>query len=133
MFGYDNVHVVAVHIGDPGADRDINIFRAPCAAEVLSAYVVDNIGIVAGTANYFQVGLKNAGTAGTGTAAMATQVGGTAAGGTAPAWTVNVAQTLTISDGTLAAGQWVQVDYDETGTCAQEIVVVLNVVYGVGA
>jgi hypothetical protein len=133
MFGYDNVHAIAVSIGDPGADRDINIWRAPCACEILSAYVVDNVGLPAGTANYVEVGLVNGGTAGSGTAVIAAQVGGTAAGGTAPAWTVNVPKTLTIAEGTLKEGQWVQVNYDETGTAAQNLVVMLNVVYGVGA
>jgi hypothetical protein len=133
MFGYDNVNVVAVNLGDPTADRDINIFRAPCACEILSAYVVDNVGLVAGTANYFEVGLVNGGTAGTGTATIAAQIGGTAAGGTAPAWTVNVAKTLTIVEGTLTEGQYVQVNYDETGTVAQNLTVILNVLYGIAA
>lgn len=133
MFGYDNVQVVSVNLGDPGADRDILIHRANGAEEIISAYVVDNVGLVAGTANWFMVGLKNGGTAGTATDVIAAQVGGTAASGTAPAWTVNVAKTLTLTDGTLDDGEWVSVDYDETGTVAENLTVVLNIVRGIGA
>jgi len=133
MFGYDNKHVVTCHVGDPTKDMDLLIYRAPCKCEVMAAYIVDNVGIAAGTENYFEVALKNAGTSGTATTAMAAALGGTPASGTAPAWTVNVPQTFTISEGTLASGEWVKADYDETGTCAQNITIVLEVVYGVAA
>jgi hypothetical protein len=133
MFGYDNKHVVVAHIGDPTKDMDILIYRAPVACEIKAGYVVDNVGIAAGTENYFEVALKNAGTSGTATTAMAAAIGGTPASGTAPAWTVNVPQAFTISEGTMAAGEWVKLDYDETGTVAQNITVVLEVLYGIAA
>ncbi len=134
MFGYDNVHVVSVNIGDPGADRNINLWRAPCKAEILAAYVVDNVGYSASTANFFTIGLANGGTAGTAvTANIAAAIGGTAAGGTAPARTVNSPSTFTLSDGTLASGEWVTAVYDESGTMAQNITVCFSVVYGIGA
>lgn len=133
MFGYDNVQVVTVNIGDPGADRNILIWRAPKACEIINAYAVDNVGLEAGTANYFSIALQNAGTAGTATTALATALGGTPASGTAAAWTVNVPQKFTIVEGTLSAGQWVKAAYDETGTCAQNLSIALEVLYGVGA
>ena len=133
MFGYDNIRMVPVQLGDPGASRNILAFRAPCDCEVISAYAVDNIGIVAGTANYFTVALQNGGSGGTATTALATAIGGTAVGGTAPAWVVNVPQAFTVTKGTLTAGDWVRVAYVEVGTLAQNVGIVLNVVNGIGA
>lgn len=134
MFGYDDVKVVTANLGDPGADRNIDIWRAPCACEILNAYLVDSVGYAASSANFFTFGLANGGTAGTATTCgIVAAQGGTAASGTAPARTVNSPTTLTVVDGTLAAGEWVVAVYDETGTMAQNITVVMNVVYGIGA
>lgn len=135
MFNYDDVKSVTVHVGDPTTDAAIPIWCVPSEVskvEILRAWVVPHITLAAGTANYYQVGLVNGGTAGDGTAVMAAQIGGTAAGGTAPGWTVATLYPLTIGgDGTLTAGQWLVVDYDETGTVAHPLSVHFEYVHGV--
>lgn len=133
MFGYDNVHSLSIDIGDPLADRDLVLWRAPRSCEITRAYVVDNIGLAAGTANYFSVALYNGGTSGTAITALAGTVGGTPAGGTAAAWTVSVPKNFTVSEGTLAEGDYLWARYDETGTVAQELLIQIDYVLGVGA
>ncbi len=133
MFGYDDIKAISVHVGDPTEDRVVSLWRAPMACEILSAYVVDSKTLAAGTANYWEGHLENGGTAGTGTTAITANLGGTAAGGTAPGWTANTPQAYTVSEGTLASGEWVNLDYDETGTVTPDITIIMNVVYGIGA
>ena len=128
MFGSQNKKSVVIGLGDPGADRDITFWRAPAACEVLAAYATDSVGLAAGTANYFSVALYNGGSSGTATTAL----GGTV-GGSGVAWTVSVAKALTISEGTLAEGDFAWIRYDETGTCAQNLTIQLDYVLGVGA
>jgi hypothetical protein len=137
MFNYDNVKSVTVCLSDPTADAAIPIWRVPAEVskiEILRAWVVPHVTLAAGSANYFQVGLFNGGTSGTAETAMAVQLGtAIVATGTAPGWAVATLYPLVISEGTMTAGQWLVVDYDETGTVAHPFSVHFEYVHGVGA
>ena len=127
MFGSQVIQSVVVVLGDPGAARTAVVWRAPAAGEILTAQAVDDVGLVAGTDNYFTVALQNGGTAGTATTAVASAIGGT------PGWTQYSPKSFTVSEGTFAAGEYIRVAYDETGACAQHIVVMFDYVLGIGA
>lgn len=129
MFGSKNIKSVVASIsGDQAAAGTFPVWKAPQAVEVVSAYIIPHAGLVAGTANFFSVLLRNAGSAGTATTAMAGTVGGTA-----QAWVIGVPVAATITDGTLAAGDVLQVVYAETGTVAVGFNVQANYVDGIGA
>ncbi len=111
MFGGLNTKSVTISLDyDPADDDEVVIWRAPAACEIVGAYATTANDVAASTANYFNVSLVNGGTAGSGTAAIATVVGGTAG------WTGLSPKSFTIGNGTLAAGQVVKANYDETGT-----------------
>ena len=128
MFGSENVKSVSVSITGDQSAGTFPVWRATKAAEILSAYVVPHATLAAGTANYFSILLRNAGTAGTATTAIAGTVGGTA-----QAWTIGVPVSATLSEGTVAAGETIHAVYAETGTVAVGFNVQLNYVDGVGA
>lgn len=111
MFGANTYFPVTVFLDyDPAADDIIPIWRAPFPCTIRSAYATIVNDMAAGTANYFSLALRNGGSAGTATTAIAAAVGGTAG------WTNNTPRVFTIAAGDLAAGDIVQLDYDETGT-----------------
>jgi hypothetical protein len=111
----DKETIVALIDDDPGADQYIPLFRAPVACTVEAAYVIMTDAVNNTDANKLYLSLKNGGTAGTATTDLAGTVGGTA--GT-PSWTALAPVTLTISAGSLTAGQIVTLHYDEEGTMA---------------
>lgn len=129
MFASQNTKSVCVAIDyDPAADEVIPLWRAPKACEITGAYatVVNDVG--ADTANYFNLSLRNGGSAGTATTALGGSIGGT--GG----WTGLTPVSFTISEGTLAAGDVVTLNYDETGTGTfTEVTIQLDYVDGLGA
>lgn len=129
MFGSDNIETVTVaYTYDPGADERLPLWQAPKACEILSATATVVNDVAASTSDYFSVALINGGSAGDGTAVLAAAIGGT------PGWTGLKPKAFTLSEGTLAKGDVVEVDYDETGTATFGVLVVqLNVVYGLGA
>ena len=137
MFSYDNQYTVSVCISDPQADKSLPIWQVPAAmtkVEILEAAVVSDTALAAGTVNGREVTLLDGGAAGAGTSALSNTLGGTDAGGTFAAWTANTPKTWTISEGTLDAGDWVVLKYDETGTDApKNLVVWFSYVSGVGA
>lgn len=111
MFPATQVHSVVVALDyDPTADDIIPLWRAPAASEVVGAYATTVNDVAASTADYFSVALRNGGAIGTATTAMAAAVGGTAG------WTGLTPKTFTVTEGTLAAGDIVTLNYDETGT-----------------
>lgn len=111
MFGSYNVKSVITTIDyDPTADKVFPIFVAPQACEITGACATIIATVAAATDNYFSVALLNGGAAGTATTSLAAAVGGTAG------WVGLTPKTYTISDGTLAAGDVVTANYDETGT-----------------
>jgi hypothetical protein len=130
-FGSDIVHSVTVIVGDPGADnKQIHLWRAPVAAEIKRAYIAVQNAQGAGSAGAFA--LHNFGTGGT-------AVGGTVAaalGGTATASRLSAAtpSAYTISEGTMAAGEWLVLDYQETGDWVeQQVAITFDYVLGIGA
>lgn len=134
MFGSENVETIVRVVADPGADnKQLHLWRAPRACEVKTAYIVSRDAQGAGSAGEFT--LHNYGTAGT----AIKSTGGTIVatlGGTASAarLAAGVPKAGTIVEGTLAEGEWVVLDYQETGDWVESAVLVqFDVVYGVGA
>lgn len=131
MFGSENIRSLSFRIGDPGADnKQIHLWRAPKACEILRAYIVVQNAQGAGSAGEFA--LHNYGTAGT-------SVSGTVAGakgGTASASRLSAATpaAYTLTEGTMAEGEWLVLDYQETGDWVeQQVTISIDYVAGVGA
>jgi hypothetical protein len=126
--------VVPLHIADPQADKAVPKWRAPSdggKTTIKKATLVPDTTLAAGTANGWTVQLFNYGTAGTSVVGTITAELGAAVGGTFPGWTAGVPVDFTITDGELDSGEYVAVDYDETGTVAPlNIDVLLDVVRG---
>lgn len=132
MFGDYQEHSMSVVVGDPGADdKQIFLWRAPKAVEIKRAYIVTANSQGAGSAGEFMLQYwTSAGTpALSGTVAAA--LGGTAS---SSRLTAELPVAYTISEGTLAAGQWLVLDYQETGDFVEGTVsIVWDYVIGVGA
>lgn len=111
MFGdYAKNSVVVTLDYDPAADDDMTIWRAPQDVVITGAYAWIQNTLAASTANYFDLALYNGGTAGTALGALAGTIGGTAG------WTAQTAKSFTITNGTVTAGQFVTLRYNEEGT-----------------
>ena len=111
MFGSQNTKILTFAIDfDPNSDDQLYLFKAPTQMEITSASFACNNAVAASTANYFNLQLKNGGTAFTDTALVSNSIGGTT--GFAALTPID----FTISNGTVTPGQIVYVDYDETGT-----------------
>lgn len=128
MFGYDNRKIITLTLGDPTADRNVQMFRAPQACEVVALYATDGVGVVGTAGTGFALTVYNGGTSGT-----AQTVVGSALGGTSTTWVALVPKAFSLGDGTMAAGENLWVAYDETGTVAQFITVQAEVIFGVAA
>lgn len=111
MFGSQNNKILTFALDfDPAADDQFYLFKAPTQMEIVSASFACNNAVAASTANYFNLQLKNGGTAFTGTALISDSIGGTT--GFAALTPID----FTISNGTVTPGQIVYVDYNEEGT-----------------
>lgn len=111
MFGDQLKTSVVVALDyDPAADDDMNIWRAPQDCIITGAYAWTQNTLAGSTANYFDLALYNGGTAGTALSALAGTIGGTAG------WTAQTAKSFTITNGTVTAGQFVTLRYNEEGT-----------------
>lgn len=136
MLSYLNPQTVSFSLSDPGADVSLPVWQVPAQVtkiEILEASVLTADGLAAGTVNGMSVQLLDGGAAGAGTGAI-TDIIGAVAAGTHPAWTAVTPQAFSISEGTLDAGDWVVVKYDETGTVAESnIVIWFTYVSGIGA
>lgn len=115
-----NLLSVTVEVPDPAADLDITVFRFPVDGRLRGAYVTPRATLAAGTVNHYQVALYNGGSSGTAQTVISGTVGGTVG------WTAQTAKSVTINTPTFAAGEWVVLDYDETGTVAPDFVVQLD-------
>ena len=132
-FGSEQRHVFSLVFGDPGADnKQIHLFRAPAnqPVEILSAYLTVQNAQGSGSAGAFE--LQDWGTAGTAVeGTIAAAVGGTAASARISAATP---EAYTISEGTIDGGDWVVLDYQETGDFVeQNVTVIVEYVLGFGA
>ncbi len=136
MFGSNNVQTVSFHIADPGGDdKDIHLMRAPSESDVTikRAYLTVQGAQGAGSATEFE--LQNWGTAGTAIKSS----GGTVAaalGGTAAASRLSAATpaAYTISNDTLAAGEWLVLNTQETGDWVEvQATISLDYVIGKGS
>lgn len=131
MFGSNNVKTITYHLADPGADnKQYHVFRAPKALEFIRGYIICRDAQGAGSAGAFE--WQNWGTAGTSVAGTVfTSAGGTASGSRLSAETPSA---LTVSEGTMAEGEWLVLDYQETGDWVENTVsFTLDYVLGVGA
>jgi len=125
---YNKKSVVFTVAYDPAADEVWPLWRAPDACEVTAVYATVANDVGASTAAYFDLTLRNGGSAGTATTALTAAIGGT------PAWTGLTPKTATVSQGTLAAGDMVTCAYDETGTGTfTQVTIQIDYVLGVGA
>lgn len=126
MFQTNDIKTVQVFLDyDPAADDVLPVWRAPAGATVVGAYATITNALAGSGTNYFSLTLRNGGTAGTATTTMGSAIGGTVG------WTALVPAAWTISSGALAAGELVQVVYDEEGTGTfTSIVVQVDYVFG---
>ena len=110
---------------DPGADEVIPIWVAPQKAYIHSAKVVVTNDVAASTADWFQLTLRNGGTAGTATQNISDTIGGTAG------WSGLKPVAFTINDPVVEAGEVVELVYDENGVATfGSMIVQLDVTYG---
>ena len=132
-FGRDIQHTVTVVISDPTADSTPPIWRVPSEItkiEILEAWANSDTLVTLGSGTGIALTLLNYGTAGSAATGTLTS----ALGGTTITWTANTPKTFTVSDGTMAAGEYLMLKYDETGTVAPlNITVGFTWVSGVGA
>ena len=133
MFGYDAVRSQVVVLSDPTADGTFNIWRAPSRAtkvEILSAYAISDTAI-SGVGTVITLRLLDMGSEGTALGGTVSATLGAAGTGD---WSAKVPRAFTISEGTLDGGDWLAVDYEETGTVAPlNITIQVDWVSGVGA
>lgn len=131
-FGFDNVKHVTAVITDPGADdKKIPLFRADQRCELKRISVTARDAQGAGSAGQFSV--FNMGTSGTAVAGTVGSAGGTAV---ADRLSAGVPKTVTLTAGQtdVGAGEWLVLDYQETGDWVEGSVTVhLEYVDGIGA
>ena len=110
---------VPCHVFDPGADDRVPLFRASCTCEIVGIYVVMSNGVTATTSVFITAQIEDGGSAGSGTTAIASR-GSKTTGFTAE----TIYEYLTASDTPhqLDKGDWVFLDYDESGTCAPGVI-----------
>ena len=132
-FAYDSVHVSHVTISDPTGDNYYPVMKVPnrnTKIEILEAWAVSDTGITLGNGTGIALTLLDYGTAGAGNIGTVSSV----LGGTTVTWTATTPKAFTLSDGTLGAGKWLYVKYDETGTVAPlNLDIEIHWVVGVGA
>lgn len=110
---------------DPAADDIIPLWKAPARATIMAAYATMTNALAANGTNYFSLTLRNGGTAGTATTSISNTIGGTVG------WSALVPAAFTMSADEVAAGECVQLVYDEEGTGTfTSMVVQLDVIYG---
>jgi len=98
--------------------------------EILEAWAVSDTGVTLGNGTGIALTLLDYGTAGAGNIGTVSSV----LGGTTVTWTATTPKAFTLSDGTLGAGKWLYVKYDETGTVAPlNLDIEIHWVVGVGA
>lgn len=112
MAGRPDKEIVVCHFIDPTGDQVFPLFRAPVACTIEAAHACFTDAFNATDSVDTKLALYNGGTVGTAETVMSGTIGGTA--GT-PSWTALKMETFSISAGTLAAGEVVTLDYDETG------------------
>jgi len=123
--GLDFKSIVVQLDYDPAADDVLPLWRAPAKATIVGAYATVTNNVAASTADYFTALLRNGGAAGTATTAISDAIGGTAG------WTGLTPKSFTLSADELAAGDLLQLVYDETGTGTFTAMnVQLDVIYG---
>jgi hypothetical protein len=130
-FPVDLPETIVIQVTDPGADdKQRLVWKAPKACEVISATISVQAAQNAGSAGeYTLLNYGSAGTANEGT--VVDVMGGTAVASRLAALTPVAG---TINEGTLAEGDYVVLDYQETGDFVEEhVTIVLEVVYGIGA
>lgn len=108
--GLDFKSVVVTLDYDPAADDVLPLWRAPAKTTIVGAYATVTNAVAASTADFFTLTLRNGGAAGTATTAISDTIGGT------PGWTALTPKTFALSTDELAAGDLLQLVYDETGT-----------------
>jgi len=97
---------------DPAADVEFNWFRFPVIGQVLGVYYSNDAALATATNTLLLAVGKSA--AGTGT--FATIVSKAAASTAAADTPYAPTMTTTVADTKFAAGDWVRIKYDETGT-----------------
>ena len=128
MFQAMDPKSIVIPLGyDPAADDIIPLWKAPAKATIVAAYATMTNALAANGTNYFSLTLRNGGTAGTATTSISNTIGGTAG------WSALLPKAFTMSSDEVAAGECVQLDYNEEGTGTfTSMVVQLDIVYGVG-
>lgn len=113
--GYNNIKTFQVCIGDPTADKNPMLFRAPRGGAIIEALeAVSSVTITHGDGTGLLFTVYNGGTSGT-----AQTVVGSALGGTTSTWTAQVPRAFSLSANVeMTEGEYLWVAYDETGTVA---------------
>jgi len=126
MFGSSVRFPVVVSFDlDPAADDVLALWRAPMGCEIVSAYATVSNATAADATNHFSLALRNGGAAGTAETVIAAAIQGTAG------WAALTPNAFTVTAGVVAAGDLVEVVYDEEGTGTfGQVTVQMDVVYG---
>ncbi len=119
-FGFDNIKTFQVCIGDPTADKNVTLFRAPRGGAIIeSLEAVTGVAVTKGDGTGIAFTVYNGGTSGT-----AQTVVGSALGGTTVDWTAQVPKAFGLSASVeLTEGQYLWVKYDEEGTVTPYITI----------
>lgn len=119
--GY-NTQVIQRSFVDQTADEILHIMKAPFGGmTVQAAYAIADATFDADGSNHFTVSLIDGGASGTGTTSMGS------VGGASVDWTADTAKALTMTQTGLDEGDWLSVQYDETGTVAPgELTIVVH-------
>jgi hypothetical protein len=114
--------LVVCHIADPTADDRIALFRAPTTGYIDGLYVSMSNGVAGTTSVFITCQIEDGGSAGSGTTAIASR------GAAKTTFTAETIYTyITSKTGTpykLDTGDWVFLDYDESGTVAPGIITI---------
>ena len=129
LAGY-NIMQVTGQFGDPTADEHMNLARVPQGVDVSAMEVEFSVvgGLSADTGDIIKQNIDDGGATGTGTTNLATDVGDS------DGWTNDTPQAATMSStaSDLDADDYLDWDYDETGTVAPKgITVMAAFVHGV--
>lgn len=112
LAGYD-VQVTSFMFADQTADRLFGVLKAPAVgATIKAAYLLPTASFNADANNHYTVTIMDGGADGTGTVSMGSF------GGASVDTTANTAEAFTMTSYSVDGGDWINVNYDETGTVA---------------
>lgn len=110
--GY-NTKIFTVSFPDQAGDDVIPGFKAPeVGATILNAYFISDATFDADGSNHYTVSILDGGATGTGTTSMGSF------GGASVDTVADTENVIAMTSDSVDGGDWIMIDYDETGTVA---------------